>query len=152
MSYSRDRIETLLNEFAGLSEEELGSYLIRLADSWWERRRCESWERALILYYAREKWNDFPWDFKRQFISFEGLLLRMNEGHTWRPLVRAMRILLEKGDLVPHGIDPLSEDAYRFAKMSSYLEKADENDWLMFKDREVLNSMLEKRLKEKYRK
>ena len=152
MSYGRDQIEILLNELADLSEEELGLYLIRLADSWWERRRCEDWERALILYYAREKWNDFPWDFKRQFISFEGLLLRLNEGHKWQHLVRAMRALLEKGNLIPHGVDPLGENAYRFAAISSYLEEMDEDDWLAFKDRGVTTYALEEGIKEKYRK
>jgi len=151
MSYGRDRIETLLNEFASLSEEELGLYLIRLADLWWERQRFANWERALILYYAREKWNDFPWDFKRQFVSFGGFLLRLNEGHRWRNLVRAMRTLLEGGDLIPHGVDPLGEEAYRFVKLAPYLELMDDDDWLMFKDRGVRTYEIEKKLREKYK-
>jgi len=151
MSYGRDRIETLLNEFASLSEEELGLHLIRLADLWWERHRFEDWERALILYYAREKWNDFPWDFKRGFVSFGGFLLRLNEGRRWDHLVRAMRALLEKGILIPHGVDPLDEDTYRFIKIVSYIDKMDDDDWLAFKDRGVQKHEIEARLREKYK-
>ena len=151
MSYGRDRIELLLNEFAGKNAEELGPYLMSLMDRWWEKHRFEDWERALILYYAAEKWNDFTWDFKRQFVSYDGMMSAMNEQHRWKNLVMAMRYLLKDGHHCPFGIDPLNYNAYRLREIATFMGLMSEEEWLEFADEEVPISKLRARLMEKYR-
>ncbi len=105
---------------------------------------------ALVLHYVREQWEDLPWDFRRNFISCAGLMSRMAGVKNWKPLVRSIRALLNKGGLVPHGIDPLDYESRRLLKVSPYMHLMDEDDWLRFADRDIPVHKLASELGERY--